>query len=110
MYLLKFENEAELEYAKRVYDPDTEHKAEFPELNDEEGDVETIRVEHHQLENGGDGHDWDLQLQNSQTEGLHVRGSLQFACLNQTQFITIAAAILPVFVLVVWTWEKLWSG
>ena len=76
MYLLKFENEAELEYAKRVYDPDTEHKAEFPELNDEEGDVETIRVEHHQLENGGYGHDWDLQLQNSQTEGLHVRGSL----------------------------------
>ena len=109
MYLLKFENEAELEYAKRVYDPDTEHKAEFPELNDEEGDVEAIRVEHHQLENGGDGHDWDLELQNSQTEGLHVRGSLQFECLNQTQFITIAAT-LPVFVLVVWTSEKLWSG
>ena len=57
MYLLKFENEAELEYAKRVYDPDTEHKAEFPELNDEEGDVKAVRVEHHQLENGGDGHD-----------------------------------------------------
>ena len=78
MYLLKFENEAELEYAKRVYDPDTEHKAEFPELNDEEGDGEAIGVEHDQLENGGEGHERDLELQNTQTEGLHVGGSLQY--------------------------------
>ena len=77
MYLLKFENEAELEYAKRVYDPDTEHKAEFPELNDEEGDGEAIGVEQHQLENGGEGHERDLELQNTQTEGLHVGGCLQ---------------------------------
>ena len=55
--LLEFKNEAKLKYAKGVDEPDTEHEAEFPELNDEEGDVETIRVEHHQLENGGDGHD-----------------------------------------------------
>ena len=109
MNLLQFKNEAELQYAKRIDEPDTEHKAEFPELNDEEGDVEAVRVEHHQLENGGYGHNWDLELQNSQTEGLHVRGSLQFECLNQTQCITIAAT-LPVFVLVVWTSEKLWSG
>ena len=77
MNLLQFKNEAELKYAKRIYEPNTEHKAEFPELNDEEGDVEAIGVEHHQLENGGEGHEGDLELQNTQTEGLHVGGSLQ---------------------------------
>ena len=76
-YILKFKNEAKLEYAKRIDDPDTEDEAKFPELNDEEGDVETVRVEHHQLENGGEGHERDLELQNSQAEGLHVGGSLQ---------------------------------
>ena len=40
-----------MKYAKRIDEPDTEHKAEFPELNDEEGDVETIGVEDNQLEN-----------------------------------------------------------
>ena len=75
--LLQFKNETELKYAKRIYEPDTEHKAEFPELNDEEGDVEAIGVEQHQLENGGEGHERDLELQNTQTEGLHVGGSLQ---------------------------------
>ena len=77
MNLLQFKNEAELKYAKGIDKPDTEHKAEFPQLNDEEGDVEAIRVEHHQLEDGGEGHDGDLELQNSQAEGLHVGGSLQ---------------------------------
>ena len=77
MNLLQFKNEAELQYAKRIDEPDTEHKAEFPELNDEEGDGEAIGVEHHQLEDGGEGHEGDLELQNTQTEGLHVGGSLQ---------------------------------
>ena len=77
MNLLQFKNEAELQYAKRIDDPDTEHKAEFPELNDEESDVEAIRVEQHQLEDGGEGHEGDLELQDTQTEGLHVGGSLQ---------------------------------
>ena len=76
MNLLQFKNEAELQYAKRIDDPNTEHKAEFPELNDEEGDVEAIGVEHHQLENGSEGHERDLELQNSQAESLHVGGSL----------------------------------
>ena len=78
VFLLKFQNEAELQYAKRIDDPDPEHKAEFPQLNDEEGDVEAIGVEHNQLEDGGEGHDGDLELQNCQTEGLHVRCSLKY--------------------------------
>ena len=76
--LLEFKNEAKLKYAKGVDEPDTEHEAEFPELNDEEGNGEAIGVEQHQLENGGEGHERDLELQNTQTEGLHVGGSLQF--------------------------------
>ena len=76
--LLEFKNEAKLKYAKGVDEPDTEHEAEFPELNDEEGDGEAIGVEQHQLENGGEGHERDLELQNTQTEGLHVGGSLQY--------------------------------
>ena len=67
MNLLQFKNEAKLEYAKRIDDPDTEDEAKFPELNDEEGDVETVRVEHHQLENGGEGHERDFELQNCET-------------------------------------------
>ena len=76
--LLKFKNEAELKNSKRINDPDTEHEAEFPELNDEEGDVETVGVEDNQLENCSEGHESDLELQNTQTEGLHVGGSLQY--------------------------------
>ena len=87
--ILKFKNEAKLEYAKRIDDPDTEDEAKFPELNDEEGDVETVRVEHHQLENGGEGHERDLELQNCDTQGLHVRSGLQKRLSNESQLLAV---------------------
>ena len=74
--------EAQLKNRERIHNTQAEHKAHFPGLANYEGDVETIRLEENELENGDGGPQIDHKLQNITKQDLDISSGLTIVILE----------------------------